>query len=62
MIYPYGLYNDPLILAVIAVFILGLIAQGRVTRTFSKYSKAPAASGLTGQEVAQRLLDKGAAA
>ena len=28
MIYPYGLYYDPLILAVIAVFILGLIAQG----------------------------------
>ena len=59
MIYPYGLYNDPLILAVIAVFILGLIAQGGVTRTFSKYSKAPASSGLTGQEVAQRLLDQG---
>ena len=59
MIYPYGLYNDPLILAVIAVFILGLIAQGGVTRTFSKYSKQPASSGLTGQEVAQRLLDQG---
>ena len=59
MIYPYGLYYDPLILAVIAVFILGLIAQGGVTRTFSKYSKAPASSGLTGQEVAQRLLDQG---
>ena len=59
MIYPYGLYYDPLILAVIAVFILGLIAQGRVTRTFSKYSKEPASSGLTGQEVAQRLLDQG---
>lgn len=59
MIYPYGLYYDPLILAVLAVFILGLIAQGGVTRTFSKYSKEPASSGLTGQEVAQRLLDQG---
>ena len=33
MIYPYGLYYDPLILAVIAVFILGLIAQGKQGQT-----------------------------
>ena len=59
MIYPYGLYYDPLILAVIGVFILGLIAQGGVSRTFAKYSKQPAASGMTAQEVAQRLLDQG---
>lgn len=59
MIYPYGLYYDPLILAVIAVFILGLIAQGGVSRTFAKYAKRPASAGLPAHQVARRLLDQG---
>ncbi len=56
---PYYYYmgtDNLLILALIAVFILGLVAQSGVNRTFSKYSKERASAGLPAAEVARRLL------
>ncbi len=40
----------------IAVMVLSLIAQSRVTSVFSKYAQVPAKSGVTGAVLAQQLL------
>lgn len=54
----YGFYmGDPGFLLVIGAILLGLVAQGMVSRTYSKYSRVRAASGLSGAEVARRILD-----
>ena len=37
--------------------LIGLFASYRVRATYNKYSKVPASSGLTGAQVAQRILD-----
>lgn len=56
----YGYYSyDLLYLALIAVFILGLVAQGRVKRTFNTYSRRPSASGIPAGEMARRMLRDG---
>jgi uncharacterized protein len=41
----------------IPVFIFALWAQNRVQSTYARYSRVPAARGLTGNEAARRLLD-----
>ena len=49
---------DPLWLILIGpVMVLALWAQIRTKSTFTKYSKVPARIGLTGAQVARRLLD-----
>jgi len=54
----HGFYmGDPGFLLVIGAILLGLVAQGMVSRTYSKYSRVRAASGLSGAEVARRILD-----
>ena len=40
----------------IAVMVLSLIAQGRVSRVFQKYAQIPARRGVTGADLAQELL------
>ena len=40
----------------IAVMVLSLIAQGRVSRVFNKYAQVPARRGITGANLAQELL------
>jgi Zn-dependent membrane protease YugP len=50
------LFYDPTMLLLIPAIFLALWAQHLVKSTFSKYSKVPAAVGLTGGAVAQRLL------
>jgi Zn-dependent membrane protease YugP len=40
----------------IAIAIVGMIVQGRLKGVFAKYSRVPLASGLTGREVAERML------
>ena len=40
----------------IAVMVLSLIAQGRVSRVFNKYAQVPAKSGVTGAQLAEQLL------
>ena len=54
----YGLIWDPLwLLFAIPGFILGIYAQIRLTSAYSKYSKVPVGSGLTGADAARRILD-----
>jgi Zn-dependent membrane protease YugP len=51
------MYFDPLYWLIIGIgMVLGLGAQFRVKRAFSKYSKVRAASGMTGAQIAQRVL------
>jgi Zn-dependent membrane protease YugP len=50
------LFYDPTMLLLIPAVILALWAQQHVKSTYTKYSKIPAASGITGGAVAQNLL------
>lgn len=57
--YGYGLgygYFDPTIILVLIGVVISLWAQGRVTSTFSQYSKVRSRTGMTGAEAAKRLL------
>ncbi|MEM9772933.1 MAG: zinc metallopeptidase [Chloroflexota bacterium] len=47
----------PYLLFVVPPLLLGLWAQWRVKSNFNKYSKVGTASGMTGAEVARRMLD-----
>ena len=51
---------ETLMLALIVVFILSLIAQGKVKRVFQRYNTVPAARNIPAYAVAQEMLrDKG---
>ncbi len=53
---------ETLMLALIAVFILSLMAQGRVKRVFRRYNDVPAARNVPAHEAAQQMLwDSGSA-
>src|SRR5512133_1539143 len=52
----YSSYGTYLLFALPAL-ILGLIAQARVKSAFNKYSKVQNYTGLTGAQVARRVLD-----
>jgi uncharacterized protein len=52
-------FFDSTMILIIPAFLLALYAQARVKSTFAKYSTVPASSGLTGAEVAKRLLQDG---
>ena len=56
--YGYGFsgYSGLLLFAVIAVMLLGLIAQARVNSVFAKFSKVSASAGISAAEMARRLL------
>lgn len=41
---------------IIIIGIVGMIVQGRLQAVFSKYSKVPFANGMTGREVAEKML------
>ena len=50
--------NDPLFwILVLPGLLLGLYAQGRIKFNFAKYSQVGTQGGITGAEVARRLLD-----
>ena len=50
--------NDPLFwVLVLPGLLLGLYAQGRIKLNFAKYSQVATQGGITGAEVARRLLD-----
>lgn len=57
IVMPLPLYFDPTMVILIPAILLATYAQIRVQSTFSRYSKIQARSGLTGAEVARRLLD-----
>ena len=55
----YGFYGGSdgwYMIALIAVMVVSLWAQGRVQSTFKKFADKPVSSGLTADEVARRLL------
>ena len=53
------MYFDPMYFVFLApALLLSFWASASVKRNFAKYSRVPAASGLTGAEAAQRLLDR----
>lgn len=52
----FGLLLDYSYLLIILAFIVTLVAQVRVSTTFSKYSRIPCRSGITGAEAAELVL------
>jgi len=50
---------DATMILIVPALLLALWAQYKVKSTFSKYSKVPASCGLTGGQVAERLLRDG---
>lgn len=52
----YGFYYDWTYILVLIGAVLCLIAQGKVSSTYSKFSKVRNRSGMTGAEVAERIL------
>jgi uncharacterized protein len=57
MYLPY--YLDWTILLIIPGIIVAIWAQTKVNKAYRTYSKIPVASGITGREAAQRILDSG---
>lgn len=55
--YGYGYRLDPTIFLVLIGVLLSLWAQNRVNSTFARYSRVRSFSGMTGAEVARRLLN-----
>lgn len=53
----YGMYFDPTYWLVIIGAVLCLVAQLRVSSTFSKYNRVRSRSGMTGAQAAQRILE-----
>ena len=53
-----GYFSSPqiLYLALIAIFVLSSIAQGKVQRTFEKYAHTEASSGITAEQMASQIL------
>ena len=50
-------YFDPTMILLIPGLIIALFAQMRVSSAFSKYSRVPVRSGMTGAQVARAMLD-----
>jgi len=50
--------NNNMFIYLIIAMLVPLVAQGYLTSTFGRYKKARASSGLTGFEVARRMLDR----
>lgn len=53
----YGFYFDPTYVLVLIGLVLTMVASMRMRSTFSKYSKIRSASGMTGAQAAQRILN-----
>lgn len=53
---PMRMYWDPTYILVLIGIVLSMIASARVKSTFAKYSAVSSVRGLTGAEVAQRIL------
>ncbi|HOB22912.1 MAG TPA: zinc metallopeptidase, partial [Bacillota bacterium] len=51
-------FGDPTFIFLIPALILAFYAQAKVQSAFHKYSQVPGSSGLTGAEVARRLLSR----
>lgn len=56
MYFPF--FYDPTYILIIPAFILAIYAQYKVKSTFSKYSQQYSQSGLTGADIARKILEK----
>ncbi|MCR5370105.1 MAG: zinc metallopeptidase [Clostridium sp.] len=56
MYYGYGYGIDPTFLLIIIGIIISMAASAKMNAAFSRYSRVPSASGLSGAETAQRIL------
>ena len=54
---PFGLF-DPTMLLVLPALIFALWAQWKVQHTYQKYTKVPAANGLTGAQMAMSIMKR----
>lgn len=54
--YGYGYFGDPTILLMLAAMLISGLVSANMKSAFSRYSKVRSAGGMTGQEVARRLL------
>ena len=54
----YGYYYDPTYLLLIPGVILAMVAQGMVSSAFSRWSQVRSRTGVTGAELARRILDR----
>lgn len=52
----YGFYYDPTYSLILIGMVLSLLASGYVKSTYAKYSRVLSRSGLTGAQVAERIL------
>ncbi|MBQ9625349.1 MAG: zinc metallopeptidase, partial [Clostridia bacterium] len=52
----WGFYPDATMLLIIPAFILSLYAQAKVKSNFDKFSRVANAAGLTGADVARKIL------
>ena len=52
----YGYYYDPTYILILIGAVISMLASARVKSAFNKYSRVRSRSGLTGREVAERLL------
>lgn len=50
-------FDSSYLLIIVVTLILGLGSQAMINRTYKKWSKVPARSGITGAEMARRMLD-----
>ena len=53
---PFYMFWDPTYVLILIGVVLSLIASAMVRRNFARYSVVRSASGLTGAQVAQRIL------
>jgi Zn-dependent membrane protease YugP len=52
------MFNDPIFwVLVLPGLLLGMYAQSRIRMNFARYSQVPTADGITGAQVARRILD-----
>ena len=54
--YGYGYSDGIYLLALLAILVLSLVAQGAVQRTFNRYAGTPTARGMSAEQVAAALL------
>lgn len=52
----FGYYYDPTYILILIGMVLSLLASGYVKSTYAKYSRVRSSSGLTGAQVAERIL------
>ena len=53
----FGFFDPLYLIMIVPVLIFGFWAQHRVSSTFERFSKVPSATGMTGAEMARRILD-----